>query len=180
MTPAPWATAMVRARAARHRMVQSCWRHDPVAWDKVGSIGLGDLEEDDTESTVYVVNLADKKLYQLPIDSNSANWPITTLAASPVAIPNTCAVSADAVPGALGFSDGKLFVGVTCTAKSTQNASQLKAEVWRFDPATQTFGASPVFSAALGYPRGCIFASNDSANGPKNQGSPLQNCQPNC
>ena len=82
------------------------------------------------------------------------------------------------MPGGLGFSDGKLYVGVTCTAKSTQNASQLKSEVWRFDPATQTFSASPVFSVALGYPRGCIFASNSSANGPKNTGSPLQNCQP--
>ncbi|MCB9129702.1 MAG: hypothetical protein H6647_02075 [Anaerolineales bacterium] len=157
---------------------QSCWRHDPVGWANVGAIGLGDLEEDDTEQTLYVVNLADKRLYQLPIDPTPANWPITTLAASPVAIPNTCAVSSDAVPGALGFSDGKLYVGVTCTAKSTQNASQLKAEVWRFDPATQAFGASPVFSVALGYPRGCIFASNSSANGPKNVGgTPLQNCQ---
>ena len=82
---------------------QSCWRHDPVAWDKVGSIGLGDLEEDDTESTVYVVNLADKKLYQLPIDSNTANWPITTLAASPVAIPNTCAVSSGCSAGRVGL-----------------------------------------------------------------------------
>ena len=163
---------------------ESCWRHDPVAWDKVGSIGLGDLEENDTESLVYVVNLADKKLYQLPIDPTPANWPITTLAASPVAIPNTCAVSSDAVPGALGFSDGKLYVGVTCTAKSTQNASQLKAEVWRFDPATQTFGASPVFSTALGYPRGCIFAEVNTGinlfgvNAPKNVGTPLRNCQP--
>ena len=155
----------------------SCWQHDPAAWDKVGSIGLGDLEEDDTETFVFAVNLADKKLYQLPIDPNPLNWPITTLAASPKAIPNTCAVSSDAVPGALGFSDGKLYVGVTCTAESTQIASQLKAEVWRFDPATQTFSAAPVFSVPLGYPRGCIFASNDSANAPKNVGSPLENCQ---
>ena len=162
----------------------TCWQHDPAAWANVGNIALGDLEEDDEERFVFVVNLADKKLYQLPIDPNPANWPITTLAASPVAIPNTCAVSADAVPGGLGFSDGKLYVGVTCTAESTTppysaaELAQLKAEVWRFDPATQTFGASPVFSAQLGYPRGCIFASNDSVNGPKNTGSPLENCQP--
>jgi hypothetical protein len=164
---------------------KTCWHHDPVAFDQVGSIGLGDLEEDDNEQVVYVVNLADKRLYQLPIDTNPANWPIKTLAAPPVAIPtNGCANPADAVPGGLGFRDGKLYVGVTCTAESTTppydpaELAQLKAEVWQFNPATQTFGASPVFSVPLGYPRGCIFASNDSANGPKNQGFPLENCQP--
>jgi hypothetical protein len=47
------------------------------------------------------------------------------LAASPVAIPNTCAVSSDAVPGGLGFKDGKLYVGVTCTAKSSQNLARI-------------------------------------------------------
>ena len=67
----------------------TCWRHDPVGLMKVGTIGLGDLDENDSEQIVYVVNLGDKKLYQLPIDPNSANWPITTLAASPVAIPNS-------------------------------------------------------------------------------------------
>ncbi|MCB0202480.1 MAG: hypothetical protein KDI03_20610, partial [Anaerolineae bacterium] len=158
----------------------SCWRHDPVAFDNVGSIALGDLEEDDTESFIFVTNLKDKKLYQLPIDSNPANWPIQTLAAPPVAIPNNCAVSADAVPGGLGFNDGKLYVGVTCTAKSTQDPDQLKAEVWRFDPVSQTFGGSPVFSLNLGYPRGCIYADNSSINQDKNVAVSGSTSRTNC
>ena len=164
-----------------------CWNHDPAAWDKVGAIGLGDLDEDDEEQFVFVVNLADKKLYQLPIDPNPANWPIQTLAAPPVAIPDDCAVSSDAVPGGLGFQDGKLYVGVTCTAKSTQNLGQLKAEVWQFDPAAQTFSAAPVLTVPLNYTRGCIwtgvttttpaggwFGSNDPKSTANN---PNTNCQ---
>jgi protocatechuate 3,4-dioxygenase beta subunit len=164
---------------------KTCWRHDPVAFGNVGSIGLGDLEEDDAEQFVFVVNLKDKKLYQLPIESDKTKWPIKTLAAPPVAIPSTCSNPADAVPGGLGFKDGKLYVGVTCTAQSTwtgtppqPDRSQLKAEVWQFDPVAQTFSGAPVFSLPLGYPRGCIYADNPSVNAPKNGPSyPLQNCQ---
>jgi protocatechuate 3,4-dioxygenase beta subunit len=144
--------------------IGDCWNHDPAAWDKVGSVALGDLEEDDQERFVFVVNLADKKLYQLPIDPNPANWPITTLAASPVAIPNSCAVSSDAVPGGLGFKDGKLYVGVTCTAKSSQNIAQLKAEVWEFNPTSQTFSATPSFSMPLNYTRGCIWTGVNTSS----------------
>jgi hypothetical protein len=164
-----------------------CWNHDPAAWDKVGSVGLGDLDEDDQERFVFVVNMADKRLYQLPIDPNPANWPITTLAAPPVTIPNSCAVSSDAVPGGLGFKDGKLYVGVTCTAESTQNLAQLKAEVWEFNPTTQTFAATPAFSMPLNYTRGCIWTGVNTStpasgwfgtNDPKSTANnPNTNCQ---
>ncbi len=168
---------------------RDCWNHDPAAWDKVGSVGLGDLDEDDQERFVFVVNLADKKLYQLPIDPNPANWPITTLAAPPVTIPDDCAVSSDAVPGGLGFKDGKLYVGVTCTAESSQNLAQLKAEVWEFNPTTQTFAATPVLTVPLNYTRGCIwtngmtttvpaggwFGTNDAKSTTNN---PNTNCEP--
>lgn len=166
--------------------IGDCWNHDPAAWDKVGAVALGDLEEDDAEQFVFVVNMADKKLYQLPIDPTPAHWPIQTLAAPPVAIPNTCANPSDAVPGGLGFKDGKLYVGVTCTAKSSQNLTQLKAEVWEFNPVTQVFSAAPVFTVPMDYTRGCIwtgvttttpgtwFGTNDAKSTANN---PNTNCQ---
>ncbi len=164
----------------------SCWQHDPVAFDKVGTIGLGDVEADDEEKTIFVVNLADKKLYQLPVIADTNQWPIQTLAAPPVTIPNNCANPADAVPGGLGFKDGNLYVGVTCTAKSSQDTDDLKAEVWRYNPQTQAFSASPVFSLDLDFPRGCIFSGFDAGevgqggiNAPKNNLNSINttNCQ---
>ncbi|MEA3337075.1 MAG: GEVED domain-containing protein [Chloroflexota bacterium] len=152
-----------------------CWRHDPVGWDLVGKQGLGDLEIDDEETTIFAINLKDKQLYQLPVET--AGWPVAELAAPPIPVPNTCAAAADAIPGGLGFKDGLLYVGVTCTAESTQIESELSSEVWTFDPASQTFSAGPVFQLSLNYPRGCLWADNPSANAPKNAATG-QNCQP--
>ncbi len=40
---------------------------DNYAYDKIGKVGLGDLEISEDDSTLFVTNLADRKLYQLPL-----------------------------------------------------------------------------------------------------------------
>ncbi|MEZ5444067.1 MAG: SdrD B-like domain-containing protein, partial [Lysobacterales bacterium] len=152
----------------------------------VGKIGLGGMDLSEDGNTLYVINLGDRQLYQFDaavLNSRPAlTSPQTPLVSSfknpPVPIPTgVCANPVDARPFASKFVDGFLYVGVTCTAESTVpvlpptattgstsrgDLSQLRALVWRFNPATQSFDnapgmpVNPVINFPLDFPRGCI------------------------
>lgn len=119
---------------------------DPGAYDAVGRIGLGDLDISDDGKFLYVVNLVDKKVYAIFI-----NNPYQTPTAADVQsfnIPNPCGSTYN-VPWALKYSNGKLYIGVTCTGP---NSTDLSATVYEMNPVTgATSIALPTFP--LNYPR---------------------------
>lgn len=144
------------------------WFHDAEAFSKVGFVGLGDIDLAEDQQTLYVVSLGDRKLYQLDTSAldGKGSLPINQLkAATPIPL-NACGNANDARPMGLGIHEGKVYVGVTCTAQSTVSSGslgdtgQLKAVVYRFDPETQQFTNTPVFSTPLNYPRGCVYSTN--------------------
>ena len=130
-------------------------------WDlntlsKVGKVGLGDLEMSKDGSRMYVVNLFDRKLYEIPTsgvldattiqryDIPTMGLPVVTDAAGSVGSANAI----DIRPFGLGFDkDGVLFVGAVHSAESISsgantepnNASyQMTAYVWKFVAGTFT------------------------------------------
>lgn len=151
----------------------------------VGHTGLGDMELSEDGRILYVIALRDRRLYQLDASvlyTNPNPAPRTSFANPPLAIPTSaCANSADAQPFGLGLKDGQVYIGVTCTAESTtSNAgntrgdlTQLRAAVYRFDPATQSFSAA-LLNFPLNYPRGCTSGSavnqTNTYTGPANCG----------
>lgn len=152
------------------------WFHDAASFDKVGFVGLGDIDLSEDQQTLYAVSLGDRKLYQLDTAALNAGGklPVNQLKAAPVAIPlNACSNPQDARPMGLGIHDGQVYVGVTCTAQSTVGSGsigdtkQLKAAVYRFDPQAQSFDNAPAFSTPLNYPRGCVYSSNIMAAPPE-------------
>ncbi|WP_223834069.1 SdrD B-like domain-containing protein [Spirosoma profusum] len=107
------------------------------------SIGGMDVSEDD--KTLYLVNLKDRKLYGIFIDS-----PGRTPTAADVkswAIPDPGCSNGDFRPWAVKFHHGKVYVGVVCSAETSQQQADLKATVYRFDPA-----ATPAFEEILSFP----------------------------
>gem|GEM_PF-763427 len=153
----------------------------------IGRTGLGGIDLSEDGNTLYVVSLGDRRLYQLdasilnsrPALSAPLTTPVVTAFMNPsVAIPTgICANPADSRPFASKFYDGFLYIGVTCTGESTVpllagnvlagttsrgDLTQLRAVVWRFNPATQLFDnapgmpTNPVLNVSLNYPRGCI------------------------
>ena len=129
-------------------------------WDAVGKTSLGGIAVDATGNVLYVVNLENRTLYAL----NTASGAVIASQGVPLtACPGGGAASADAWPYALTMENGALYVGVTCTAQSSQNASDLQALIYRVDPATLSFGGSPVFSAPLNYKRGKIVIESPDA-----------------
>ena len=88
---------------------------DTDAWDAVGKVGLGGLEISPDRTALLTVNLADRRLYRVPLADPTA----FTSTAIPTAA--TCP-DADWRPFAVGVDQlsGDVVLGVTCTGQSTQ------------------------------------------------------------
>ncbi len=97
---------------------------DALAFDKVGNIGLGDIEISPDCKTLYVTNLYDKKLYAINVATKKVE--------ESVDIPSECADQNDSRPFALEYNDGSLYVGVTCVAYDSNNSNDLEAFIYRY------------------------------------------------
>ncbi|MDX1414747.1 MAG: SdrD B-like domain-containing protein [Candidatus Promineifilaceae bacterium] len=127
------------------------WLHDS-SFDEAGKISLGDLEITEDEQYLYVINLADKMLYRIPVLDQAS--PVLTSAdidrfAMPT--PANCA-AADTRPFSLAGKEGKKYKGNNGTAQNTQNRADKRAEVYTIDGSGFT---GPVLSFRLDYPRLC-------------------------
>ncbi|MGL5004099.1 MAG: SdrD B-like domain-containing protein, partial [Casimicrobium sp.] len=102
----------------------------------VGKRGLGDIDFSDDGTTLYAIGLASRSLFIMSVDANltTVTAPIVEVALPAVGTDATgCASSGDVRPFALKFYRGSVYVGLTCTAESSGNNSQLRLFVYRFD-----------------------------------------------
>jgi len=139
-----------------------------IAWDAVGKDSLGGLDLSDDEARVYVMNLENRTLYALDAATGAV------AASQPVPLdpplPGGATCPADDVrPFAVEYHNAQVFVGLVCSAESSQNAANLRAYVYAADPATLAFGPAPVFDFPLNYPRG---RANDGGGGPTPSNQP--------
>ncbi|MFI6097042.1 SdrD B-like domain-containing protein [Lentzea sp. NPDC051213] len=116
-----------------------------------GTESLGDLDLSEDGSELYVVNMADKKLYVYDATQATAAAPKASYATPAGA----CANAGDWRPGALAVRDGVIYLGGVCSAQSSNNANDMKAVVYPFQ--NGAFGAAAV-NKSLNFPRG--YASN--------------------
>ena len=123
----------------------NCWLNDTNSFDLVGKGSFGDLDIADDFNTLYTLNLSDKTLLAIPIANPGA------FVATPVPTPANCP-AADTRPFGLGVKDGKVYVGMVCTAESTVNRANLRAYVYAF--ANGAFAATPALEIDLSTYRG--------------------------
>ncbi len=141
-----------------------------ASWNAVGKIALGGLALSDDETKLYAMNLASRQLLEIPtgVTPTSANIRSQGVPLNPPGCPS----AGDVRPFSVNYYQGKLYVGMVCSAESTISAgvpdgdpSKLQAYIYTVDPASLVFSASPVFQTSLNYPRRCT----DSAQlGPGN------------
>lgn len=133
---------------------------DAAAWDAVGKAGLGDLDISQDDQTLYTINLFDRRIYAIPINNPAAaaGFPAAANGVASLFSPADCPNPAvDIRPFGLGVYDGVVYVGIVCTAESTQNPAQLNGFVYSFNPATTAFNrvlTIPMNPTA--YPRECV------------------------
>jgi len=126
---------------------------DPISWDPVGKISLGDIDISEDQQTLWAMNLNDRQLYRIPIGVPPVAPPAASISRFPV--PNPCAAPGDARPFGIGVNNGLVYVGIVCTAESTQIRANMSAHVYSFNPVAGTFSLTPVLSFPLNYPRTC-------------------------
>jgi hypothetical protein len=143
--------------------------NDNVGWDSVGKTSLGGMALSDDESRLYVMNLEDRQVYALDPDTG------TVLANNSVPLnPPGCPAASDVRPFDVSFYQGRVYIGMVCSAESSQNVNDLIGYVYSGDPATLAFSAAPVLQFPLNYPR--QFASiPDSASAAWRPWSPIYN-----
>lgn len=143
---------------------------DINAFEAVGKVGLGDLELSDDGQTLYAINLHQRSLVEMLVGDNltaptSANtYDIATITEGLVS--NTaiaCGSINDYRPWGLKFHKGMLYIGVVCSAESTQTASDLQAYVLSFDPTRPENGFSLVLNLSMDYTREPAFQSDNPA-----------------
>ncbi|VTU00006.1 repeat domain protein : Cna B domain protein OS=Herpetosiphon aurantiacus (strain ATCC 23779 / DSM 785) GN=Haur_1649 PE=4 SV=1: Cna_B: CarboxypepD_reg: DUF11: Cna_B: Cna_B: CarboxypepD_reg: Cna_B: Cna_B [Gemmataceae bacterium] len=151
------------------------------SWDTVGKTSLGGIAYDPVNQKLFVMNLADRKLYVIP---TNLGRPVVAGDVTSVSIPfdapfATGAGGDDLRPFAVTYYRGKIYVGIVNSAESTitgadpdGDPTKLRAYVYSFDPVTNTFSTDPVFmtgdttgaDGGLAYPRdfSARFANPDA------------------
>ncbi|MFN8487364.1 MAG: SdrD B-like domain-containing protein [Caldilineaceae bacterium] len=149
------------AGANPHPSATTNMTNDANTPDLVGKASLGDLDLTPDGATLYVVNLADRRLYALPTSGplNSSTVLRYTIPTSGLPTTSSTCAASDVRPFGLGInSAGEIYVGAVCSAESTQTTyGNMMAYVWRFTPATGTF--TLVLNAPLNFPRDEISAT---------------------
>ncbi|HVN86257.1 MAG TPA: SdrD B-like domain-containing protein [Candidatus Binatia bacterium] len=165
--------------------------HDPNSWDPVGKISIGDIDISDDERTLWVMSLSDRSLYEVFI-----NKPAVAPTAGNVtqhALSDPGCSNGEFRPWGLKVHDGLVYIGVVCSAETSQNPADVKAYVLSYDPSTTNFSTVMTFPLN-NFSRGCAasdgttcwpadwlpwissFPSNGSATGtcwnPSTQTSP--------
>ena len=161
---------------------------DPNSWDAVGKISLGDLDISDDELTLWAISLNDRLLYEIPLGTDSSNptaptqasdirrWPANTTPGTnltDLAGLSTCPnPDMDIRPFGLKVHEAMVYIGMVCSAESTQDRTDLHAYVYRFDPTNQSFTQALTFP--LNYPRreSVVYASGQRLGGAWNPWSP--------
>ena len=131
--------------------------NDATAFDLVGKIGLGGLAISDDETTLYAMNLYEKKIIQVNIGSPAkAGSSVTTGDVVQYAVPVPTCSGGTHRPFAITYYREKVYAGMICSAESGGTASDLSAYIYEFDPSTATFNTTPILQFALNYPKGKV------------------------
>lgn len=133
--------------------IPTFWSTAPVSTDArmamVTKYSLGDLEMSDDESKLYTINLFNREIVAINPDNGAliGKWAVPT-----TGLTNTLGTvnASDVRPFALGYKNGKLYVGAVSTGQSTQvsngtasgvqgNVNAVHAYVWELNESTNTF-----------------------------------------
>ena len=124
------------------------WLVDVESFPLIGKRSLGDMTMSEDDRTLFVVNLFNRQLYSIPVDNPGA--------ASSVNLPTNlpgCPATGDARPFSIATYDGLVYVGIVCTAESSQDRDDLRAYVYSHNPSGGGFNL--VLNIPLDYERRC-------------------------
>jgi hypothetical protein len=131
---------------------------DAEAFNQVGKVGMGGMDFNERGDSLWLINLADRKLYVIK-NVNPSTTPVATdvVGAYPVVLPTGYSYLTnvgDFRPWAVKFYKGLVYVGAVCSGESTPwDRTKIKAYVLSFNPANPAAGFSFVAEMPLNYNR---------------------------
>jgi len=124
--------------------------HDPDGYLKAGRVGIGDIDLSQDEKTLYVMDLYNKQLLAIDV--------ATKALLQTIVIPNPGCSDGDYRPWAINTKNG-LYIGVVCSAETSQDRNDLVAHVMKYNGATFT----SILSFDLDYTRTHTIWGNNLA-----------------
>ena len=141
---------------------------DYAAGDQVGKVSIGDIDISDDGRYLYVMNLWDRKLYEIDLfDTKNPQAPTLGNVGSRVRSwsvpdPGTIGSQGEHRPFALKYARGKIFVGLVLSGQNLAgdvvspvingNGADIRGYVYEFDPGSQNFSA-PLLNFSFVYGR---------------------------
>jgi hypothetical protein len=131
--------------------------HDSTAAENIGKIGLADIDYDERRNTLWLINLADRKLYGI----NNVNPAVTPTAADvlggyQIDLPAGYTITDGVLrPWALKVYRGYVYVGAVASgelASSPWRYNIVRGYVLKFDPNNPAAGFSVVTDFAFDHP----------------------------
>ncbi|MEO8611497.1 MAG: SdrD B-like domain-containing protein [Chloroflexota bacterium] len=151
--------------APNRTAILDCWQFDTATWPLVSKAGLGDVDISEDDKRLYAVNLFNRTLVEIPVIQSptgitagaARTIPLTAATIPDLGDPVTgCAnFASDWRPFGLGMHLGMVYLGAVCSAESTQQAADLRAYVYKYDPLNPGLGFTQVLAFRLDYPRRC-------------------------
>ncbi|MEM1179707.1 MAG: SdrD B-like domain-containing protein, partial [Acidobacteriota bacterium] len=139
---------------------------DAASYDLAGKVSFGDMDISEDELTLWLVNLNDRRLYEIPIgtDPTAPTAPTSSTEVDRHDLfdlfdcdgdgASDTASDVDLRPFAVKVHNGLVYVGAVCSAESTADRNDMRTLVYSFDPDTDTFTEVLNF-ADMTYDRGC-------------------------
>ncbi|MGB0838937.1 MAG: SdrD B-like domain-containing protein, partial [Chitinophagales bacterium] len=128
---------------------------DSIAFEMIGKASLGDLDISTEGNDLYTVNLTNRNLIRINISNYISNGTLPNAAnITSFPIPNPNCSNGDYRPFAIKYHNNRVYIGVVCSAETSQLRTDLAANVYEFNPATGSF--SNVLSFSLDYIKGAL------------------------
>ncbi len=140
--------------------------YDEQMFDKVGKVGMGDLDISDDGQYLYTINLNDRKLWRIDVANGAAPTTAAQIEAY-AALPNPCNNSTFR-PFAVKHYRGDIYIGGICdgVSGSTVDRNELKATVYKVSASATP--STAVFTQVLDFP--LTFNRNANLNGGETNG----------
>lgn len=124
-----------------------------ATWNAVGKIAFGGIALSEDQNELYAMNLANRRLYRIPTTVTPTISNIESFA-FPTTMAN-CTVASEVRPFAVTWHEGYLYIGAVCSRETSGGpiSTNLRAYVYRFDPVSETFDATPAINLQLNYTR---------------------------
>lgn len=134
---------------------------DYSAFALPGTVGLGDIDMDDNDREIWAMDLFNRQLLRIPVGPGvTPPTSLSQIGQYPVPDPG-CNAAGDVRPFAVEIYEGKVYVGLVCSAESSQDTLDIQAHVYEFNPVTNQYSSAPVFSILdMAYERGCTVGPN--------------------